>query len=134
MSFRANPEQQPAPDDSVLGLAARERKALDGSWARVSGDEAFPVVDEAGLSVPHGGRHSRPDAPAGAVMAAPVIKGPLGHAGDGLVGPSCSTCARGTPRARPPTPGSRSPTRRHPASAAARCDSGRWGWALPSPG
>ena len=51
MSFRANPHQQISLDDSVFcGLTERERRALDGSWAKVFGDEVFPMIDESRFS------------------------------------------------------------------------------------
>ena len=42
MSFRKNPSHQLTIDDSFMQLTDRERKFLDGSWAKVFGDEVFP--------------------------------------------------------------------------------------------
>lgn len=46
MSFSTNSSQQMTLDDSIFHLTARERKALDHSWAKVFADEIFPKIDE----------------------------------------------------------------------------------------
>lgn len=46
MSFKVNSSQQISFNDSVFSLTAREKKALDNSWAKIFADEIFPNIDE----------------------------------------------------------------------------------------
>lgn len=85
MSFRANTEQQLTLGDSALALTERERKALEGSWAKVFGDEVFPAIDEERFSVPYSDKASRPNTPVNVVVGALAVKEPCGHADDELV-------------------------------------------------
>lgn len=39
MSFKVNSSQQISFNDSVFSLTAREKKALDNSWAKIFADE-----------------------------------------------------------------------------------------------
>ena len=41
MSFKVNSSQQISFNDSVFSLTAREKKALDNSWAKIFADEIF---------------------------------------------------------------------------------------------
>lgn len=49
MSFKVNSGQQISFNDSVFSLTAREKKALDNSWAKIFADEIFPNIDEHSL-------------------------------------------------------------------------------------
>ena len=44
MSFKVNSSQQISFNDSVFSLTAREKKALDNSWAKIFADEIFPIL------------------------------------------------------------------------------------------
>ena len=55
MSFKVNSSQQISFNDSVFSLTAREKKALDNSWAKIFADEIFPNIDEERFSVLHTG-------------------------------------------------------------------------------
>ena len=62
MSFKVNSSQQISFNDSVFSLTAREKKALDNSWAKIFADEIFPNIDEerfeaSGMIV---GKHPQP--------------------------------------------------------------------------
>ena len=46
MSFKVNSSQQISFNVSVFPLTAREKKALDNSWAKIFADEIFPNIDE----------------------------------------------------------------------------------------
>ena len=43
MSFKVNDSQQLSLDDSFITLTARERNALEKSWAKIFADEIFPA-------------------------------------------------------------------------------------------
>ena len=51
MSFKVNSSQQISFNDSVFSLTAREKKALDNSWAKIFADEIFPNIDEERFSM-----------------------------------------------------------------------------------
>jgi hypothetical protein len=85
MSFRANAEQQLTLGDSALQLTERERRALEGSWAKVFGDEVLPATGESRFSVLHCDKASRPNTPTDVVVGALAVKEPRGHADDELV-------------------------------------------------
>ena len=85
MSFRANAEQQLTLGDSALQLTERERRALEGSWAKVFGDEVFPAIDESRFSVLYSDKASRPNTPVNVIVGALVIKELYGYTDDELV-------------------------------------------------
>lgn len=85
MSFRANPSQQLNMEDSLLGLTERERRALDGSWAKVFGDEVFPMIDESRFAVLYSDKASRPNTPVNVVVGALIIKELFDYTDDELV-------------------------------------------------
>lgn len=87
MSFRANPHQQLSLDDSVFaGLTDRERRALDGSWAKVFGDEVFPAIDESRFAALYSADPaSRPNTPANVCVGALIIKELFDYTDDELV-------------------------------------------------
>jgi len=75
MSFRANPAQQMSFDDSFFNLTERERRALDGSWAKVFGDEVFPAIDESRFAPLYSADPaSRPNTPVNVVVGALIVK------------------------------------------------------------
>lgn len=51
MSFKTNDCQQLTLEDSFVWLTAREKKALENSWAQIFADEIFPAIDEERFSV-----------------------------------------------------------------------------------
>lgn len=86
MSFRANPSQQMSFSDSFLNLTERERRALEGSWAKVFGDVVFPAIDEAPFAALYaGGPASRPNTPVNVCVGALIIKELFDYADDELV-------------------------------------------------
>ena len=86
MSFRANPSQQLSLGDSVFcGLTDRERRALEGSWAKVFGDELFPKIDEAPFSALYSGGASRPNTPVNVIVGALIVKELFDYTDDEIV-------------------------------------------------
>ena len=91
MSFKVNSSQQISFNDSVFSLTAREKKALDNSWAKIFADEIFPNIDEERFSVLYSSKASRPNAPVNVIIGALIIKelfdyephGAPGRYGDG---------------------------------------------------
>ena len=75
MSFRLNESQQMSMFDSFSGLTPREQKALDRSWAKVFGDEIFPMINEEPFRVLYSQNEaSAPNTPANILIAAMIIK------------------------------------------------------------
>ena len=74
MSFKVNSNQQISFNDSVFSLTAREKKALDNSWAKIFADEIFPNIDEERFSVLYSSKASRPNAPVNVIIGALIIK------------------------------------------------------------
>lgn len=74
MSFRKNISQQITFEDILYGLTARERKALNGSWAKYFADEIFPYIDEEPFRVLYSEKGSRPNTPVNVCVAALIIK------------------------------------------------------------
>ncbi len=74
MSFKVNSSQQISFNDSVFSLTAREKKALDNSWAKIFADEIFPNIDEERFSVLYSSKASRPNAPVNVIIGALIIK------------------------------------------------------------
>ena len=86
MSFRANPAQQMSFDDSFFNLTERERRALDGSWAKVFGDEVFPAIDESRFAPLYSADPaSRPNTPVNVVVGALIVKELFDYSDDELV-------------------------------------------------
>ena len=69
MSFKANDSQQLSLDDSFIMLTARERNALEKSWAKIFADEIFPAIDEERFSVLYSDKASSPNTPVNVIMA-----------------------------------------------------------------
>ena len=74
MSFKVNSSQQISFNDSVFSLTAREKKALDNSWAKIFADEIFPNIDEERFSVLYSSKASRPNVPVNVIIGALIIK------------------------------------------------------------
>lgn len=85
MSFRANPSQQMSFSDSFFNLTDRERRALDGSWAKAFGDEVFPAIDESPFAALYSDKASRPNTPVNVIVGALVIKELFDYTDDELV-------------------------------------------------
>lgn len=85
MSFKENPCQQLSITDSFYGLTARERKALEKSWAKVFADEIFPAIDEKRFSVLYGDDASRPNTPVNIIIGALIIKELFDYSDDEMV-------------------------------------------------
>ena len=85
MSFRKNTSQQITFEDSLYGLTARERKALNGSWAKYFADEIFPYIDEEPFRVLYSEKDSRPNTPVNVCVAALIIKELMGASDEEMV-------------------------------------------------
>lgn len=59
MAFKTNTCQQLSLDGSFISLTAREKKALENTWAQIFADEIFPAIDEERFSVLHSDKASR---------------------------------------------------------------------------
>ena len=85
MSFMINSTQQMTLDDSIFHLTARERKALENSWAKVFADEIFPKIDEEPFRVLYCAENGRPNTPVNIMVGASIIKEMLGYSDDDMV-------------------------------------------------
>lgn len=86
MAFRSNSSQQISLTDSFMNLTARERKALENSWAKVFADEIFPAIDEERFSVLYdSNKASRPNTPVNVIIGALIIKELFDYSDDELV-------------------------------------------------
>lgn len=85
MSFKVNSGQQISFNDSVFSLTAREKKALDNSWAKIFADEIFPNIDEERFSVLYSSKASRPNAPVNVIIGALIIKELFDYSDDEIV-------------------------------------------------
>lgn len=85
MSFKVNSSQQISFNDSVFSLTAREKKALDNSWAKIFADEIFPNIDEERFSVLYSSKASRPNAPVNVIIGALIIKELFDYSDDEIV-------------------------------------------------
>lgn len=75
MSFRTNESQQMSLTDRTLfGLTAREKKALEHSWAKVFADDIFPSIDEKPFAVLYSNKASRPNTPVNVIIGALILK------------------------------------------------------------
>ena len=86
MSFKLNECQQLSFTDSLLQLTAREKKALENSWAKIFADELFPAINEESFSVLYSDhRASRPNTPVNIVVGACIIKELFDYSDDEIV-------------------------------------------------
>lgn len=85
MSFRTNSSQQMSLTDSFLNLTAREKKALEKSWAQIFADDIFPAIDEKRFAVLYSERGSRPNTPVNVIIGALIIKELFDYSDDELV-------------------------------------------------
>ena len=85
MAFRTNDSQQMSLDDSLMVLTARERNALEKSWAKIFADEIFPAIDEERFSVLYSDKASRPNAPVNVIIGALIIKELFDYSDDEIV-------------------------------------------------
>ncbi len=85
MSFKANDSQQLSLDDSFIMLTARERNALEKSWAKIFADEIFPAIDEERFSVLYSDKASRPNTPVNVIIGALIIKELFDYSDDEIV-------------------------------------------------
>ena len=75
MAFRTNSSQQYSLFDTSYNLTARERKALENSWAKVFAEEIFPAIDEERFRVLYSDRsQSRSNTPVNVIVGALIIK------------------------------------------------------------
>lgn len=70
MSFKENAYQQMSFSDSLLGLTAREQKALERSLAKIFADEICPAIDEKRFSILYSDKASRPNIPVNVIVGA----------------------------------------------------------------
>lgn len=85
MAFRENSNQQLSFNDTLWGLTAREKKALEKSWARTFAEEIFPNIDESRFSVLYSDKASRPNTPINVIVGALVIKELFDYSDDEMV-------------------------------------------------
>lgn len=85
MAFKTNTSQQLSLDDSFISLTAREKKALENSWAQIFADEIFPAIDEERFSVLYSDKASRPNAPVNVIIGALIIKELFDYSDDEMV-------------------------------------------------
>jgi hypothetical protein len=85
MSFVTNPVQQMALNDSTYHLTARERKALDKSWANTFAEDLFPMIDEEPFRVLYCEDNGSPNTPVNIIIGACIIKELLDLSDDEIV-------------------------------------------------
>jgi len=85
MSFFTNPAQQMTLDDALFSLTARERKALENSWAKIFADELFPKIEEEPFRVLYCENNGRPNTPINVMVGASIIKELLDYSDDDIV-------------------------------------------------
>ena len=85
VDIKVNSSQQISFNDSVFSLTAREKKALDNSWAKIFADEIFPNIDEERFSVLYSSKASRPNAPVNVIIGALIIKELFDYSDDKIV-------------------------------------------------
>ena len=85
MSFKENHCQQVSLVDSFTGLTAREKKALEKSWAKVFADEIFQEIDESRFAVLYSDKASRPNTPVNVTVGALIIKELFDYSDDEIV-------------------------------------------------
>lgn len=85
MSFFTNPAQQMTLDDALFSLTARERKALEHSWAKIFADELFPKIEEEPFRVLYCENNGRPNTPINVIVGASIIKELLNYSDDDIV-------------------------------------------------
>ena len=85
MSFRENSNQQMTLSDSLWGLTAREKKALEKSWAKTFSEEIMPLIDEKRFSVLYSEKASRPNTPVNVIIGALIIKELFDYSDDEMV-------------------------------------------------
>lgn len=85
MSFFTNPAQQMTIDGALFSLTARERKALDHSWAKIFADELFPKIEEEPFRVLYCENNGRPNTPINVLVGASIIKELLDYSDDDVV-------------------------------------------------
>lgn len=85
MSFKFNECQQISFSDSIFNLTAREKKALENSWAHIFSEEIFPAIDENRFKVLYSDKASRPNTPVNVIIGALIIKELFDYSDDELV-------------------------------------------------
>lgn len=85
MSFFTNPSQQMTLDDAIFHLTARERRALENSWAKVFADEVFPKIDEEPFRPLYCADNGAPNTPVNILVGASIIKELLDYSDDEIV-------------------------------------------------
>lgn len=82
MSFKENSYQQLTFTDSFMNLTAREKKALDNSWAKVFAENIFPYINEKPYAALYSSVASRPNSPINVAIGAMIIKEVFGLSDD----------------------------------------------------
>ncbi len=85
MSFKINDCQQLTLEDSFISLTAREKKALENSWAQIFATEIFPAIDEERFSILYSNKASRPNAPVNIIIGSLIIKELFDYSDDEIV-------------------------------------------------
>ena len=85
MSFKENSYQQMTFTDSFVNLTAREKKALDNSWAKVFAENIFPYINEKPYAALYSSVASRPNSPINVAIGAMIIKEVFGLSDDEIL-------------------------------------------------
>ena len=75
MSYAANQSQQLNMGDKYLNLTEREKKIVEGSWAKQFAEDIFPMIQEERFAVLYSGNAaSRPNTPVNVIVGSMIIK------------------------------------------------------------
>ena len=74
MGFRLNETQQISFGDRLNNLTERERRFLDGSWAKPFGDHIFPLIDEERFKPLYCAENGRPPSPINVIIGSLLLQ------------------------------------------------------------
>jgi len=83
MSYKANQTQQVGLNDRFNNLTEKEKKVVEGSWAKTFADNIFPFIHEENFAVLYSNnKATRPNTPINIVVGAMIIKEIVGMSDD----------------------------------------------------
>ena len=85
MSFVRNEFQQISLADTVNQLTDRERRRLEGTWAKPFAEIVFPAIDESPYEVLYSSKDSRPNTPVNIIIGALILKELNGLTDEGIM-------------------------------------------------
>jgi len=85
MSYAANAAQQINIEDKYNRLTDRDKKIVEGSWAKQFSDDIFPMINEDRFSVLYSDKASRPNTPVNVIIGSMIIKEIQGLTDDEVV-------------------------------------------------